>query len=99
MPTPPRIADITVRFATPADAPAVEHVARLDSSDAPRGPALVAVEDGRIVAALGVEDGHVVADPFAPTAAVVDILRRRARQAAPATRRPRRAPRLALSRA
>ncbi|HEX8207265.1 MAG TPA: hypothetical protein VF587_14485 [Solirubrobacteraceae bacterium] len=71
-------AGVTIRPATVADESGIAHVAALDSARPPRGTVLVATDHAGIVAALGVEDGTVVADPFARTADVVDLLRRRA---------------------
>jgi hypothetical protein len=45
----------------------------------PFGPVLLAEVDGRPRAALSVRDGSVIADPFAPTADVVEMLRVQAR--------------------
>ena len=55
---------------------------RVTSSDrrAPVGPALLAYVDGELRAAVGLVDGHAVADPFHPTAELVEILRFQARQ-------------------
>lgn len=74
---------LTIRRAGARDAAAVDRLAALDSSRAPRGELLVAELDGRAVAALSLADGHVVADPFAHTADVVELLRVRARAARP----------------
>jgi hypothetical protein len=41
---------------------------------------LVAEVDGEVRAALSLDTGEAVADPFAPSAALVDLLRTRARQ-------------------
>jgi hypothetical protein len=43
-------------------------------------PVLLAEVDGQLRAALALTDGTVVADPFHPTADVIDLLRARARQ-------------------
>ena len=76
---------IVIRRATDADIRALADLAVLDSRDALTGPALVAEVDGVILAALDTADGSVVADPFAPTAELVELLRVPAR----ATRAPR----------
>jgi hypothetical protein len=52
-------------------------IAGLDSSRPLQRPAIVAVVDGRPVAAASLTDGRVVADPFTPTADVVALLDRR----------------------
>jgi hypothetical protein len=41
---------------------------------------LIAELDGRLLAALALSDGRVVADPFHPTADLIDLLRARANQ-------------------
>src|SRR3954453_965667 len=72
--------DVTIRYAVPADLPALERVAALDSKRLPAGPLLVATVDGRIHAALATLDRSVVADPFVPTADLVGLLHTRAGQ-------------------
>jgi hypothetical protein len=72
--------DVTIRSALPADLPALERVAGLDSKRLPAGPLLVAMVDGRIWAALAVLDGAAIADPFVPSGDLVGLLRTRASQ-------------------
>jgi hypothetical protein len=72
--------DVTIRWATPTDLPALERVAELDSKRLPAGPMLIAAVDGRIWAALSILDGAAVADPFTPSADLVGLLRTRASQ-------------------
>jgi hypothetical protein len=69
---------ISLRLAGPADGPALARLATLDSARALRGPVLVAETGGDLRAALSLGDGRAVADPFAPTADLVDLLRTRA---------------------
>ena len=71
---------LTMRLATSADAPALERLAALDEKPAPAEPVLVGVLMAKPVAALSLADGHVVADPFAPTGELVELMRLRARQ-------------------
>jgi hypothetical protein len=71
-------APLTLRVASPDDAPAVRRLAQLDSRRPPSGRVLLAVVGTEPVAALGVETGTVVADPFRPTADVVAVLRQAA---------------------
>ncbi len=80
--------DITIRSARDADAGARARLAALDSSHVPSGDLLVAEVSGELVAAAS--DAGVIADPFRPTADVVDLLRLRAAVRAPrhAARRP-----------
>ncbi len=73
-------APVTIRAARPLDVPLLRELAELDSATLPAGELLVAVLDGSIVAAVSVSDGRAVADPFRPTADLVDLLRSRARQ-------------------
>jgi hypothetical protein len=65
---------ISIRAATAADGPALTRLAALDSAPAPFGPALIAEIDGEPRAALGLRDRRVVADPFARTAELVQLL-------------------------
>ena len=69
-----------IRWAVPADLPALERVATLDSKRLPAGALLVAIVAGQIWAALSTQDGAAVADPFAPSADLVGLLRTRAAQ-------------------
>ena len=93
--------DIVIRRADASDARALSRLAALDSAAAPlAGPdVLIAEASGRIVAA--VHDGQAVADPFQPTAGLVELLHVRARQLTPSSeptsrsRRRRRFPRFA----
>ena len=71
---------MTLRYAVPADAEALDRLAQLDSRRAPRGIVLVAEVGGELWAALSVDDGHAVADPFRPTGELVALLLERARQ-------------------
>jgi hypothetical protein len=72
--------DITVRPAVAGDRAELERLAALDSARPPRGPALVAEADSRMLAALPLGSGRPIADPFEPTAEVVALLRLRAEQ-------------------
>jgi hypothetical protein len=73
-------AAVAIRRARDVDLPRLHDLAELDSARPIVGPALVADVNGRPWAALGLEDQRVVADPFLPTAAAVELLRLRARQ-------------------
>jgi hypothetical protein len=74
--------EITVRRALASDTSALTRLAELDSATAPRGPALVAEADSRLLAALPLGSGRAIADPFEPTAEVVALLELRAAQLA-----------------
>jgi hypothetical protein len=89
---------IAIRAATEAgDDDVVRNLAALDSAGAPATPVIVAIVDGRPVAAASLVDGSIVADPFVPTADVVEILQARVAATARAAR-PRRRRRLVLPR-
>ena len=71
---------ITVRHAVSADLSDIARLAALDSASPPRGPALVAEADSRMLAALPLGSGRPIADPFEPTAEAVALLELRAEQ-------------------
>ena len=83
-------ADLVIRRATAADAPALVRLGTLDS-DRRAGEALAAAArddqgvlvaeiDGSLRAALALDDSHAVADPFRPSALHAQLLALRARQ-------------------
>jgi hypothetical protein len=75
-PAPARRSDpVTIRHAHPTDLSALERLAALDSRRLPSGELFVAEVAGQLVAAVSIDTGAVVADPFEPTAAIVDLLR------------------------
>jgi hypothetical protein len=77
---------ISLRAATDRDASLIEKLSALDSKPLLHAPAVVALVDGRPVAAASLIDASVVADPFVPTADVVELLQARiAASAATAT--------------
>ncbi len=72
-------AEITIRLAYADDWLALIRLAALDSAPAvPPAPRLLAEVNGEPRAALSLHDGSSVADPFTPTAEVLELLRRRA---------------------
>jgi hypothetical protein len=71
---------VTLRFGSRRDQRPLARLAALDSSTPPAEPVLLAEVDGQLRAALSLTGGTVVADPFHPTAELVDLLRARARQ-------------------
>ena len=85
------IEGVTIRYAFPDDARALARLAVLDSQEPSDGFVLIAEVAGEVRAALG-RDGRAIADPFHPTADLVQLLRERARQlsAAEGTRNLRR---------
>ena len=92
---------VTLRFGTPVDEGPLARLAALDSSAPLAHPVVLAEVDGQLLAAIAVTGGAVVADPFHPTADLIDLLRTRTRQLAAAPRirrfrRPRSWPRLGI---
>jgi hypothetical protein len=68
---------LVIRVATPFDDADLRRLAELDSARPLSGPVIVAQTDGRIDAALSLEDGRAIADPFRPTAGLIEVLRAR----------------------
>jgi len=68
---------VVIRVATPADLDDLRRLAALDSARALLGTLLVAESDGEIRAAYSVDEGRAIADPFVPTAGLVDLLKTR----------------------
>jgi hypothetical protein len=80
---------VVIRRAHPRDAGALRSLAELDGTRDTRtgleaaladGDVLLAEIDGAVRAAVPVHGGRIVADPFAPTAGVAELLRMRAGQ-------------------
>ena len=69
---------VSIRLANASDLPGLRRVAGRDSRPLPEGDLLVAVVGGDVRAALSLSTGESVADPFHPTAALVELLRIRA---------------------
>jgi hypothetical protein len=87
--------NLAIRRGRPSDAAELRAVAELDSARPLTGDTIVAVADGRLVAAVSLHDGRVVADPFVPTADIVEMLRIHTAGGRSRAARPRRAlPRL-----
>lgn len=73
--------DLATYAIRPADAHDRRDIARLEALDStalPAGPRLLGVVDGHALAVVSVATGAVAADPFAPTADLVALLRARA---------------------
>jgi len=66
---------ITLRPYIPDDLRSLERLAALDDRRVPAQPVVVAEVGGRLVAALSERTGEAVADPFEPTAHLVEMLR------------------------
>ena len=95
----PHLAGVVLRTARLDDD--LIRLAALDSARPLQGPALVAEENGAIVAALCLSTGRGVADPFVPALHLLDLLRRlaaRRRRPAVTLRRSPLPARLALRR-
>ena len=79
-------AAITVRRDDQRDLAALRYLAELDSAPELAEPILVAEAGGEPRAALSLADGAAIADPFHPTADMVELLRLHASQLAHAHR-------------
>jgi hypothetical protein len=71
---PDRYDSVTVRLARPADAEAVRRLAELDNRRVPRGRMLVAEVGGQLLAARPLDGHGAIADPFRPTAHLIELL-------------------------
>jgi hypothetical protein len=72
---------ITIRRSTDADSDDIFRLALLDDRAAPKGEAMLAFVNGELRAAMPIaKRDRVVADPFHPTADVVNLLEVRAAQ-------------------
>jgi hypothetical protein len=89
----------TIRRASAADSSAIARLAALDSTSPPTGEMLLAVVGEDLWAAVEVDSGVAIADPFRPSADLVELLRfrvaRRRRKVARPARRLRLLPRAA----
>ena len=79
---------VVIRRARDSDTPLLHDLAELDSAAPLDGPVLVAVVEGEVWAAIGLDDRRVVADPFLPSGAAVELLRLRVEQLRATSRRP-----------
>jgi hypothetical protein len=69
---------IALRLAHTDERGEISRLAGLHEAPAPSGEVLLGLVDGTPVAALSLTDGSVVADPFARSGEVVELLRLRA---------------------
>jgi hypothetical protein len=83
MPTITTAPSVLIRAARGSDGPALARLAALDSAEVPAGELLVAEADGALIAARAAGSGDVIADPFRPTADVVELLAMRGRAVEP----------------
>lgn len=66
---------LTIRLARVADSGALARLATLDSSQPLGRDALVAEVGGELWAAVEIDSGSAIADPFHPSADLVELLR------------------------
>ena len=78
-PSAPSYDAVTIRRTTPDDWTDLDRLAQLEGRIVPKGPALVAEVDDRILAAHWSSDDVTLADPFVPTGELVSLLDTRAR--------------------
>jgi hypothetical protein len=76
----PDARQLTIRPAVAGDAAGLRGLAEIDSAAVPAGSLLIGELDGVLVAAVSIDGGQTIADPFVPTAALVELLGRRAGQ-------------------
>ena len=92
-PTAIDLTEIELRLCRVGDDPALEQLAALAERPLPFGRFVVAVVDGRLVAALPLAGGHLITDPFVRTAHLRPLLELRAAQLREPERRRRLVPR------
>ncbi len=69
------ISPVTIRPATRRDREAIARIAGRDTRPVPAEPVLLAEQNGTPLVAMSMRSGEVVADPFAPTAELVELVR------------------------
>lgn len=72
-------APVVLRRATREDSAEIARLAALDGARRPEGAVLVAEIEGHIAVALPLDGGRAIADPFRPTAHLVELLQLRMR--------------------
>jgi hypothetical protein len=97
--TIPMTSPLVLRPATAVDAAALERLAALDSARPLTGEVMLASAGGDVRAAISLETGRAIADPFYPSADLVQLLRAAVggRPARRPWRRAQRAPRPAIA--
>jgi hypothetical protein len=68
---------LTIRWATPADAPRLSILAELDDARVPPAPVLLAFVGEELWVALSLRTGTVIRDPFRPSADVAALVHER----------------------
>jgi hypothetical protein len=81
--------DVELRLCKDADDFALAQLGELSEQPVPTGRLVVALLDGRLVAALPVAGGPVLRDPFVRTAHLIGLLELRAKQLQEPAQRPR----------
>jgi hypothetical protein len=71
---------VTIRWATPDDAPKLAILAEVDEAAIPQAPVLLAFVGDEMWVAVSVSTGATISDPFRPSADVADLVVERARQ-------------------
>jgi hypothetical protein len=79
-PLSPHLDGVLLRMAHADDDADLIDLAALDSARPLLGPALLAEENGALVAALCLSTGRAVANPFVPSLHIVELLRQHAAQ-------------------
>ena len=64
-----------IRLASSLDCERLRRLAERDTARVPDGPLLIAERADELLAALSLDSGSAIADPFAPTAQIVAVLR------------------------
>jgi hypothetical protein len=75
-----RSPELTIRWATPADEPRLETLARLDEARVPPPPLLLGLVGNELWVAASLSTGTVIADPFRRSAEVALLVSERGRQ-------------------
>ncbi|MCA1697426.1 MAG: hypothetical protein LC790_00370 [Actinobacteria bacterium] len=83
------VKSIAIRRATETDRAALERLAALDSAPTPSGEVLIAEVGGEPQAAIQIAGDAAIADPFRPTAHLIELLDLRAARLREATASPR----------
>jgi hypothetical protein len=71
---PDPFSSVTVRLTRPGDAEAVMRLAELDGRRVPPAPLLAAEVGGEVLAVRSLASGKAIADPFRPTAHLIELL-------------------------
>jgi hypothetical protein len=75
-----RSAEVTIRWATPADKPRLEALAALDEARVPAAPILLGLVGDELWVAVSLSTGAAITDPFRQSADVAFLVIERGRQ-------------------